>query len=311
VGFSEGTVLLIDIEFGHTFEKSLKEVLKEESQSVSVDQLWWLSLPKNSSDSSQSSSCYSFENMKMEEIFENESGGGVGIHSSTNLGSNEDKSGGLERVFQFLENSVLVALLSNKVLFVLAYGMEVIWRTDLSNQLSNYTFSSSSSSSSQLEPLIVENRFLLSMNDFSAPSSAHPLSLMVLSDSFLLSVTPELRRLSYLSLLLANQQKKLEEILHNLTKRWKDCLKTLPPKISLLQSLLSGYELRMTPVEFLHSITLSGLWHPAALTAFSQHWNDQGITRLRAAVDSTSKYVIRCLQFKVNPLVMNILFLIK
>ena len=100
---------------------------------------------------------------------------------------------------------------------------------------------------------------------------------------------------------------RLQELIVSCGRKWKDTCKVILPKLSLLQSLLDTYELRMTPIEFCYSITLCGLWHPAAATAFSQHWNDQGLQRLRAGVDATSRSVIKLLQTKALPMATNCL----
>ena len=100
---------------------------------------------------------------------------------------------------------------------------------------------------------------------------------------------------------------RLQELVLGCGRKWKDTCKVVLPKLSLLQTLLDTYELRMTPVEFLYSVSVCGLWHPAAATAFSQHWNDQGLQRLRAGVDATSRSVIKLLQTKALPMATNCL----
>ncbi|KAJ1409501.1 hypothetical protein B484DRAFT_403196 [Ochromonadaceae sp. CCMP2298] len=90
-------------------------------------------------------------------------------------------------------------------------------------------------------------------------------------------------------------------------RKWKDALKVVLPKLGLLQGLMDTYQLAMSPLEFCFSISLCGLWHPAAATAFSQHWNEQGLVRLRAAVDSSSRSVIRQLQMRALPIATNAL----
>ena len=51
---------------------------------------------------------------------------------------------------------------------------------------------------------------------------------------------------------------------------------------------------------------MCGAWHPAATAAFSQHWNEQGLTRLRSAVDLASKAAIKQLHLRAIPIATNI-----
>jgi hypothetical protein len=74
-----------------------------------------------------------------------------------------------------------------------------------------------------------------------------------------------------------------------------------------MQTLLATYELQMTPIEFCYTISMCGLWHPAAATVFTQHWNDQGVQRLRATVDATSRSIVKMLQTKALPMATNCL----
>jgi hypothetical protein len=100
---------------------------------------------------------------------------------------------------------------------------------------------------------------------------------------------------------------RLQELVVSCGKKWKDACKVVLPKLSLMQTLLATYELQMTPIEFCYTISLCGLWHPAAATAFTQHWNDQGIQRLRATVDATSRSIVKLLQTKALPMATNCL----
>lgn len=93
---------------------------------------------------------------------------------------------------------------------------------------------------------------------------------------------------------------RLNSMLSACAKRWKDANRPLSAKMNLLKSALGGYELNMSPLQFLYSIAQCGLWHPAAVMSFSQHWNEQGLGRLRAAVDSASKSIIQTLHFDVT-----------
>lgn len=325
IGFSQGSLLLVDIEFGQTFEQSFHQNQdnqsgspsqqtsfslsedKEEDPSTSsnknaISQLWWVALTPLSSSASTSSSSSSssssstsfassvpsFDAFQVDELFDNE------IDSQLQ---------GLQRCFQQLQNSLLMVLLEDNSFFVLAYGMEIIWKTKLPFDIDK---------SSSLGPIILGNSLYLQRNSSSTSSLPNSqLEFISLISSSFLSYSLELKRLSFLSLMFSFYQKKLEDTVSSLSKKWKDCLKTLSPKITLLQGLLTGYEMKMTPIEFLHSVTLCGLWHPVAHTSFSQHWNEQGISRLNSSIDSTTKYILRCLQFKIYPMIINMFFLVK
>lgn len=108
-----------------------------------------------------------------------------------------------------------------------------------------------------------------------------------------------------LHLCIESNLSRLHDVILSCGRKWKDAGKVILPKLSLLQTLLTSYEMQTTPIEFCYTITLCGLWHPAAATAFSQHWNDQGLQRLRAAVDSASRSIVKVLQTKALPMVMN------
>ena len=99
---------------------------------------------------------------------------------------------------------------------------------------------------------------------------------------------------------------KLQDMITSHSRKWKDSTRVIIPKLSLLQGALDGYQMSMTPVQFMYTIAHCGLWHPASLTSFSQHWNDQGIARLRSAVDATSLTIIKSLQMRAVPIATNI-----
>lgn len=89
-------------------------------------------------------------------------------------------------------------------------------------------------------------------------------------------------------------------------KRWKDATKVILPKLQLLHGILESYELSFTAVEFMFSIGQCGQWHPAA-SSFSNHWNEQGINRLRGSVESTLQSMIKSIQMNIIPTIMNII----
>ena len=99
---------------------------------------------------------------------------------------------------------------------------------------------------------------------------------------------------------------KLQDMVSNHGRKWKEATRVILPKLSLLQGVLDGYQLSMNPVQFMYVISQCGLWHPAVQASFSQHWNEQGISRLRSAVDSTSNAIVRTLQLKAIPTATNV-----
>jgi hypothetical protein len=98
----------------------------------------------------------------------------------------------------------------------------------------------------------------------------------------------------------------LYETILSVEKKWKDNNRIIPSKLNLLETLLKGYEIDMNSIQFLYTVSLSGKWHPAAIAHFSQHWNDQGIARLKSDIDSSTKYTIRVFQLQILPLAINL-----
>lgn len=103
----------------------------------------------------------------------------------------------------------------------------------------------------------------------------------------------------------------VNELINVLSRKWKESIKLFTPKLNLLVDILNTYEMNLSPLEFFQTIASSGLWHPAALTSFSQHWNEQGLTRLRTNLDCITKYIIRNLELVILPIVQNIEILLK
>ena len=109
-----------------------------------------------------------------------------------------------------------------------------------------------------------------------------------------------------LYLVIHSEFSKLQDLVVGFSRKWKDATRVILPKLSLLQGILDGYQISMTATQFMYTIAQCGLWHPAALTAFSQHWNEQGISRLRSAVDATSTSIRKSLQLRAVPIATNI-----
>lgn len=110
--------------------------------------------------------------------------------------------------------------------------------------------------------------------------------------------------------LLLQMQKDLARIntlLLECGKKWRDAAKVIPMKLSLLASTLKGYEMNYTPVQFFYTIALFGQWHPAAQSSFGSHWNAQGIQRLRSSISSAAKDIEKRLEMYVIPVLTNFL----
>jgi len=71
--------------------------------------------------------------------------------------------------------------------------------------------------------------------------------------------------------------------------------------------VLDGYQIKMSPIHFMYSICHSGLWHPAAVLSFSQHYNEQGLNRLRSSIDSTTSLIMKTLQIRIQSVATNVL----
>jgi hypothetical protein len=99
---------------------------------------------------------------------------------------------------------------------------------------------------------------------------------------------------------------RLSEMVAQCNKKWKEALKLVPMKLGLLADALSGYQLPYTPVSFFYTVAVCGAWHPVAHTTFSQHWNDQGISRLRVGIDMACETVLRTLKLKMLPIATNV-----
>ncbi len=90
-------------------------------------------------------------------------------------------------------------------------------------------------------------------------------------------------------------------------RKWKDACKVILLKLSLLTGTLDSYQIKMSPIHFLYTTCQAGLWHPGAVLSFSQHWNEQGLNRLRSAIDSASKSIVKILQMQVDAIATNVL----
>jgi len=115
------------------------------------------------------------------------------------------------------------------------------------------------------------------------------------------------QRSAQLVSLIQAETAKLTEMIVSAGKKWKDATKPIIPKMSLLMDTLKGYELEFSPIEFMYTIAICGNWHPAAQSSIPTHWNEQGILRLKTAIDTSSLWIIKMLSLRALPLCTNII----
>lgn len=142
--------------------------------------------------------------------------------------------------------------------------------------------------------------------DGAVRGSLQAVSSLPLHNGLLFSSYPWTVHVTTLQLGIEQKLTTLRDITASCLRKWKEATKVVLPKLQLLQGLLDTYELQMSPVQFLYTVSLCGLWHPAAATCFSQHWAEAGIERLRSGVESVNKEVLSTLQLRAVPLVSNI-----
>ena len=100
---------------------------------------------------------------------------------------------------------------------------------------------------------------------------------------------------------------RIDSLLLECGKKWRDCAKVIPMKLSLLKNTLKGYEMEYTPCQFFYTVALFGQWHPAAQSSFGSHWNEQGLQRLRSSVSTAAKDIEKRLLMSVIPVLTNFL----
>lgn len=212
----------------------------------------------------------------------------------------DEKLSFYHRLISGLNNSMLLALTISGDIILLAYGSYLIFTSNVTNNIALSTNN------------LIQFKVFSTNNDISVliewkPShDAEMISTIYDLPSSIALNWPAWERAAFLHLMMEHLLRKLDDAVINLGKKWKECNKMIPAKVSLLQGLLTGYEMKLSPIQFYHTVTLCGLWHPSAVTSFSSHWNDQGISRFRASLLSTCKYVLRNLQFKIIPLLINL-----
>lgn len=214
--------------------------------------------------------------------------------------SKDEKLSFFNRLLSGLNNSILFALTKSGDFLVFAYGSYLIFTTNVTSNVSLHADElvqfKSFSTSKDISILI----------EWKPPNAVETISAVHNLPSSIVTNWSAWQRAAFLHLMMEYFIRKLDDSVINLGKKWKECNKMIPAKISLLQGLLSGYEMKLNPIQYYHTVALCGLWHPSSVTSFSSHWNDQGISRFRASVIATCKFVLRNLQFKIIPLLINI-----
>ena len=209
----------------------------------------------------------------------------------------------VESLFRSTESSIMISLDANRELSGFIFGVYPLFSINLSMvesivggalNLTGIFFVSS----------LAEQLEEMAANEMMPTRSVQKLNIPMLSCS-----NCRFRWIEHaasLHLMIHADISKLQDMIANHSRKWKDSTRVIIPKLSLLQGVLDGYQIPMTPVQFMYTIAHCGLWHPAALTSFSQHWNDQGIARLRSAVDATSLTIIKSLQMRAVSIATNI-----
>lgn len=233
--------------------------------------------------------------------------------SSASTSSDKDDIFQLESLFAGAAMDLMLTISQDGILNGLIFGIYPFFSIDLSNISSS----------------LINNKILLLTEPLMC-SSSYDVNGIVLSSSLekysdsnnssdinMAFIVPMFETLTgrytyhqqccQLSLIIQSDVNKLADIVSNASKKWKEATRVIVPKLSLLQDTLDGYELAFTPVEFMYTVSLCGQWHPAAQAAFPSHWNEQGLARLKSAIDLTSIAIIKMLQMRAIPICTNIL----
>jgi hypothetical protein len=126
-------------------------------------------------------------------------------------------------------------------------------------------------------------------------------------DSKVLAHYTWLEHVSRLLMQMSTDLNRLSELLSECSRKWKEAAKPIPIKLGLVHSALQGYQLPYTPLTFYYTVAMCGAWHPVAQTSFTQHWNEQGISRLRVAIEGAAQTVSVNLKLKMIPIATNLL----
>ena len=272
LGHQHGEVSLLNIESGEV-------VQSYGSSSSGVVAVSWIHSANNGGRQQSGVVRNLVESVGMEEYFDPE------------LGEVRDKSL-LEPLFAAAEGGVLLALAEDGTLMGHVLGLSPL-------------FSWSGKGRTQCGLLPAAQLLVSARGDvlLSADAAVQPGTLGRLRVPALLRPSDQ-QRATVLLLTLSADMTRLVDALLGAGRKWKDACKVVVPKLGLLEGVLAGYELGMTPVQFMFSLAHCGNWHPAA-AAFAQHWNEQGLGRLRASVEVAGRAVLRLLQLRALPLATN------
>lgn len=287
--FTSNEIALINVELGKSF----------------------LSFP--SGEDASGNVCVSFEWTKLETVgpFDDFAIGsslnflfekfGMKEYQEAGVGDQSDKLLSFSEVYGDLERCLLLTLCNTGTLVAYSYGIFPLFTVNLQKiSRSIRSFSGlSRSPSGELLGWIGDS----ANNKIAFETCAFPL--------FIAKNISKLERFASLAIYFEDAIARFREMILVCGRKWKESTKTIIPKLMLMKSLLDGYEIAMNPVEFMYSISVCGLWHPAAVNAFTQHWNDQGLLRLKFSIDATSKFVLSTLQLRCFPLLTNLILYIR
>ena len=98
-------------------------------------------------------------------------------------------------------------------------------------------------------------------------------------------------------------------IIQQLGKKWTDTTRVLGPKLSLLQDSLKAYALDFTPIEAFYMQALCGHWHPGVIAKGSELFAEQGLNRLKNAIEGVDGAggIVKALITRATPMATNVL----
>ncbi len=283
VGFTSGKFELIFIETA----RKTRPVVSISNTNFPVASLWW----------------HDLNEQQPNEVTGQAIGVGITIPSQEEQDDEFGELNMVEDITEQLSNVVLLVALGTQSIEAYAFGICPLFSISCSELCKHIK-----SGESEIAKLKFGNSFQDSSSLVISVQSAMNIFSLALPLGKL--VGPRLHRATKFGQSMAKVHRGLSVVqaaLETCGRKWKEACKTILPKLALLQSLLDSYQLGLTPVEFFHSVASCGLWHPAAISCFSQHWNEQGLQRLRSSVDGAAMYIIKQLQLRIMPLVGNIL----
>jgi len=300
LGCDDGEILVFCIETS----ECISSIKSNQYKDAPIEYLIWQCGDRHSSSNTNSNSSSSNSSITNNNKLSYKIWNHGGINLTARTGMEDYAESGYEETsykapeesfFSGADNSILISLNSNGIVSGYIFGIFPFFSIDISSLMS---------SSISVLPIICQSIPI----SLGIPISTNNGSIYMLDMNNLLCNRKYYwyEHLSTLYLMISSDLSRLHDMMISNGKKWKDANKVMIPKLSLLQNCLNGYQMQMDPVQFMYTITHCGLWHPAALTSFSQHWNDQGLTRLRSAIDSTSKAIVKQLYLRAIPIATNI-----